>query len=186
MTPTGIRTLARAVTFAAEAHRGQVRDDGAPYLAHPIRVCEWLRSIGGEDDVEVLCAAVLHDTIEDSGTTFDDVAEVFGARVAKLVAALSNDTRLPKPERKSAMIAHAPQLPPEAKRVKLADRLDNVLDFHAWSAARQSRYLEESRRLLAALRGACPPLERALGAAIRNAGETRRGARLRKTDIGNH
>ena len=98
---------ANAVAFACEQHRGQKRseaDGEIDYVVHPIRVAEHLRRIAGVDDVETLCAAVLHDTIEDSGTRYDELAELFGDRVARIVAELTNDSRLPKAERHADML----------------------------------------------------------------------------------
>src|ERR1043165_3577219 len=122
--------LAQAAVFACRQHAGQTRDDGTtPYAVHVFRVAEYLRSIAGEQDNEVLCAALLHDTIEDTGITYDAVAAQFGTGVATLVAELTNDNRLPKAQRRGAMIDHMFALSPRAKRIKLADRLDNVSDL---------------------------------------------------------
>src|SRR3954447_2724159 len=105
-TPADYRPLLEAVSFAARAHRGQVRKDGqTPYAAHPFRVCLIVRHVFGIDDPEVLTAALLHDTIEDTTTDFDDLEERFGAPVAGWVAGLSKDTRLPDDEREAAYMA---------------------------------------------------------------------------------
>src|SRR5262245_58512747 len=95
--PVDNRTLLEAVSFAARAHRHQVRKDGqTPYAAHPFRVCLIVRHVFGIDDPEYLTAALLHDTIEDTTTDFDDIQERFGPRVAGSVAALTKDMRLPE------------------------------------------------------------------------------------------
>src|SRR6516225_8090826 len=83
-----------AIAFAARAHRGQTRKDGkTPYASHVFRVCLVLRDVFNIDDRPALTAAVLHDTIEDTTTDFDDLAETFGEEVAEWVAMLSKDKR---------------------------------------------------------------------------------------------
>lgn len=160
---------ARATIFAAALHARQTRDDGkTPYAVHPVRVVEHLRRIAGETDEDVLLAALLHDTIEDCAITFDTIGGQFGENVASLVAELTNDNRLPKPKRRAAMIEHLPQLSTNAKRIKLADRYDNVLDLLAGggTAEKRARYSGETERILTACQGACPELESALRSAL--------------------
>lgn len=160
--------LARAALCASQSHANQTRDDGkTPYVVHVFRVAEYLRSIGGESDEDVLCAAYLHDTIEDCGATFDTIAGQFGAEVAALVAELTNDNRLPKNQRRSTMIDHLHFVSPRAKRIKLADRLDNVTDLLRGTGStpeKCQRYILETERILKACEDACPPLEDALRA----------------------
>ncbi|HYG74234.1 MAG TPA: HD domain-containing protein [Planctomycetota bacterium] len=160
---------AQAVLFIHQEHAGTFRDDGkTPYAVHPLRVSEYLRRIAGETDEEVLCAALLHDVIEDCGVTYDDVASRFGDGVAQLVAELTNDNRLPKNRRKAAMLEKLPTISARAKRVKLADRLDNVLDLlrGMGSAEKRQRYEQETERLLQACSGACGAMEEALNEAL--------------------
>jgi (p)ppGpp synthase/HD superfamily hydrolase len=161
--------LAHAAIFAARCHAGVTRDDGqTPYAVHVFRVVEYLRTIAAESDADVLCAGFLHDTIEDSGVNFDEIAMAFNTRVAGFVAELTNDNRLPKHERRAAMLDHMHKLSPESKRVKLADRLDNVSDLlrgHG-SLEKKRRYIGETRRILTACEASCPPLEAALRAAL--------------------
>src|SRR5262245_40634751 len=94
-----VEPLLDAVAFAARAHGHQVRKDGqTPYVSHPFRVCFVLRHVFGIEDEQVLTAAVLHDTVEDTTTDCDDLIERFGADVARWVAALTKDKRLPDDE----------------------------------------------------------------------------------------
>src|SRR5260370_39562517 len=96
LSQTTHRPLLEAIAFAARAHQGQLRKDGrTPYVSHVYRVCLIVRQIFGVDDVSVLTAAVLHDTVEDTTTDFDDLAKEFGSEVAGWGAALSKDKRLP-------------------------------------------------------------------------------------------
>ena len=92
----------RAADFAAHRHRGQLRKDeaGSPYINHPLRVARLLSSVGGVRDPEVLAAALLHDTVEDTATSADEIAEAFGARVRDLVLEVSDDKGLAAAERK--------------------------------------------------------------------------------------
>jgi (p)ppGpp synthase/HD superfamily hydrolase len=164
-----IDRYARALTYACQKHSGTTRDDGlTPYAVHPIRVAESLRRVCNERDENTLIAALLHDTIEDTGVNFDDIAVLFGEEVAGLVAELTNDNRLPKVRRRADMIEHLPHLSPKAKRIKLADRLDNVLDLvrGAGTTEKRQRYHSETERLLQALAGACEPLESAIREAL--------------------
>jgi GTP diphosphokinase / guanosine-3',5'-bis(diphosphate) 3'-diphosphatase len=160
---------ARANVMACALHARQTRDDGkTPYSVHPVRVAEHLRRIAEERDEDVLIAALLHDTLEDCAITFEVISSQFGENVASLVAELTNDNRLPKPKRRAAMIEHLPQLSSKAKRIKLSDRYDNVLDLLAGggTAEKKARYCGETERILTACQGACGPLESALKAAL--------------------
>ena len=98
--------LLKALAFAAHKHRDQRRKDAeaSPYINHPIALADVLVNEGGVTDVEVLCAALLHDTVEDTATTPQELAEAFGARVAGIVAEVTDDTKLPKADRKSTRL----------------------------------------------------------------------------------
>jgi guanosine-3',5'-bis(diphosphate) 3'-pyrophosphohydrolase len=164
------RTTARvlaALRFAAAKHRDQRRKDpeASPYINHPIEVADVLVRVGEIDDLDVILAAVLHDTIEDTETTGDELAAGFGERVRGLVEEVSDDKRLPKQERKDRQIHHAAALSTGAKQVKLADKICNVRDVtHAppadWPLERRATYLDWSERVVAGCRGVSAPLER--------------------------
>ena len=99
------RTIAEAISFAARAHRHQLRKDKeTPYAAHPFRVCLTIRHVFGIDDPILLAAAALHDTIEDTTTDYDDIAEKFGPEIADVVAAMTKEMRLPEPVREAAYL----------------------------------------------------------------------------------
>jgi guanosine-3',5'-bis(diphosphate) 3'-pyrophosphohydrolase len=117
-----------ATNFAATAHSGQRRKNIAkdPYINHPIEVAALLAVEDIGVDKDVLVAALLHDTIEDTSVTRDDIVERFGARVAAIVAECSDDKSLPKVERKKVQIEHAAQVSYSAALVKLADKLSNL------------------------------------------------------------
>jgi guanosine-3',5'-bis(diphosphate) 3'-pyrophosphohydrolase len=168
----GIRLVLEAAVFAAERHRGQVRKgaDAAPYVNHPLEVARVLCEEGGVTDPELIAAALLHDTIEDTPTVYDDLAERFGERVAKLVAQLTDDKRLPKQKRKREQVRHARHISRDAKRIKLADKLCNLREVLAsppanWGKARRLAYFTWSRKVVNRMRGVNRPLERAFDAA---------------------
>jgi guanosine-3',5'-bis(diphosphate) 3'-pyrophosphohydrolase len=142
------RPLLEAVSFAARAHRHQLRKDGqTPYAAHPFRVCLVLRHVFGIDDPEVLTAALLHDTVEDTNTDFDDLHRIFGPRVAGWVALLTKDKRLPDDRREHEYRAGLAAADWQVKACKLADMFDNLMDsrhreLRPRTAARSRFYLE--------------------------------------------
>lgn len=160
--------LLTAVTFAAIKHDGQCRKDGAetPYIIHPIGVSRLLWEIGGVRSVNVLAAALLHDTLEDTDTTYDELKSQFGERIAHTVLEVSNDPALSSQENKQRQVDHAPHMTLNGQLVKLADRLYNLHDLRnpppKWSKDEVLRYVEWGGKLLAALKGTNEPLETAL------------------------
>src|SRR5437667_2865965 len=120
--------LLKALAFAAHKHRDQRRKDAdaSPYINHPIALADVLVNEGGITDFEVLCAALLHDTVEDTATSHEELVDAFGSRIARIVAEVTDDQRLPKAERKRLQVEHAPQLSHEAKPVKPARQPCNL------------------------------------------------------------
>ncbi len=146
-------TLLDAIAFAARAHRHQVRKDGqTPYVSHVFRVCLIVRHLFGIDHEQVLMAAVLHDTIEDTTTDFDDIEEHFGAEVARWVSAVSKDKRLRDDEREAAYCRGLSESPWQVRVCKLADIYDNLTDSKSLPAERQERSLARSLPYFDALR----------------------------------
>src|SRR5262245_14076678 len=155
------RSLLEAASFAARAHRNQLRKDGqTPYAAHPFRVCLIVRHVFGIDDPDFLAAALLHDTIEDTTTDFDDLAATFGPRIAGWVAALSKDGRLAESEREVAYTATLTNAEPAVKIAKLADVFDNLTDSRHLSAKGRGRTIERARQYLAAIEKDLPDVAR--------------------------
>ncbi len=161
-----IGQLLKAIRFAAEKHRNQRRKDNdhSPYINHPIQVAETLWEVGGVRDPSTLVAAVLHDTLEDTETSPDEIRQRFGQEVLGLVLEVSDDKRLPKAERKRLQIVHAPHISPRAKNIKLADKICNIRDLidtppADWPVRRQREYLRWAEKVVAGLRGANPALE---------------------------
>jgi guanosine-3',5'-bis(diphosphate) 3'-pyrophosphohydrolase len=164
--------LLKALSFAAHKHRDQRRKDAeaSPYINHPIALAEVLAAEGGVTDIEVLAAALLHDTIEDTATTGEELVREFGGRIAGMVAEVTDDTRLPKADRKRLQIEHAAGLSAGAKLVKLADKICNLRDVAErppakWDLQRRREYFDWAKRVIDGLRGVHPALEAAFDAA---------------------
>ena len=156
----------RALNFAATKHRDQRRKDSrqTPYINHPITVANILLNEAGVTDEVVLISALLHDTVEDTDTTLDELAQQFGVAVRDVVAEVTDDKSLPKAERKQAQIDHAAGLSDRAKLVKLADKISNVRDTviappEGWPLARIDEYLEWGKAVVAPIRGTNAQLE---------------------------
>lgn len=163
---TTLGTFVKALAFAADKHRGQKRKgvDASPYINHPIALADVLVNEGGVTDLTVLCAAILHDTVEDTQTTPQELAERFGEQVAGIVMEVTDDKSLDKAVRKRLQIEHAAHLSHEARLVKLADKICNLRDILSsppagWPAARKQEYFDWAAGVVAGMRGAHPGLE---------------------------
>lgn len=177
MNPTTALVI-RAAAFAAERHRHQRRRDAdaSPYINHPLALADVLANEAGIDDPVVLCAALLHDTIEDTDTRADEIEAAFGARVAAVVLEVSDDKSLSKPERKRLQIEHARHASREAQLVKLADKICNLRDLLAappanWPAQRKREYFDWAAQVIVGVRGAHPGLEAIFDGLHARAGE---------------
>lgn len=164
--PTNL--LISAVAFAAHKHRDQRRKDAAasPYINHPIGLADVLANEAGVTDINVLCAAVLHDTIEDTETSAEELERHFGSKIAGIVCELTDDKTLPKADRKRLQIEHAGHASHEARLVKLADKVCNLRDILAsppadWPAQRKRDYFDWAAQVVDQIRGTHPPLEAA-------------------------
>ncbi len=161
-----VNKLIEAASYAARQHTGQNRkgEKAEPYINHPLEVANILTNIGKVDDLEVLIAAILHDTVEDTDTIPEDLEVMFGERVTGFVLEVTDDKSLPKAERKQLQVEHAPHLSPEAKHIKLADKISNITDITNsppadWSNERRLEYIEWGERVVAGLRGINEGLE---------------------------
>lgn len=166
-----------ALDFAAIRHSRQRRKGGsrAPYINHPVRVAYYVGVLAGIRDQHVIAAALLHDTVEDTDTTLEELEHEFGADVAALVAELTDDKSLAKELRKRLQIEHASEVSAAAAQLKLADKLSNVEDIAEappsdWSVERRREYLLWTRRVVDRLPHRNPVLEeryrRALNGAL--------------------
>ncbi len=147
-----------AVVFAAQKHQFQTRKDPkeTPYIIHPIGVAHHLLTIGKVMDADVLIGALLHDTVEDTQTTFEEIEAAFGKRVGGFVKEVTDDKMLPKMERKHLQIMHAPEKSTGAALIKLADKLYNLNDLLKdppldWTEERLKEYFEWATQVVNAL-----------------------------------
>jgi (p)ppGpp synthase/HD superfamily hydrolase len=148
----------QAAAFAARAHKDQKRKDNeTPYFIHPVRVCLVVRQLFGFDDPKMLAAALLHDTIEDTTTDYDDLLEAFGPDVAKWVAALSKDSRLPNAEREEAYCKVLASSDWQVKVIKMADQYDNMGDCAYLDAKGRKKTARKVRTYLDAVGDGLPP-----------------------------
>ncbi|MCB1761033.1 MAG: bifunctional (p)ppGpp synthetase/guanosine-3',5'-bis(diphosphate) 3'-pyrophosphohydrolase [Gammaproteobacteria bacterium] len=155
-----LRLLSSALVFAARKHRDQRRKDkpASPYINHPIALMDVLVSEAGIDQIEILCAAILHDTVEDTETTEEELQQHFGDSISNIVMEVTDDKQLGKQERKAAQVSHAPTLSIEAKAVKLADKISNLRDLRqlpppSWSLDRRQAYFDWAKQVVDGLRG---------------------------------
>jgi guanosine-3',5'-bis(diphosphate) 3'-pyrophosphohydrolase len=168
--------LLKAIAFAANKHRDQRRKDAeaSPYINHPIAVATVLAAEGDVSEEVTLIAAVLHDTVEDTQTTFEELLEHFDPDVAGLVREVTDDKSLEKMERKRLQIEHARNLSARAKQLKIADKICNVRDVtdaHPadWSLKRRRDYLDWATDVVVGCRGTNTKLDQAFDHAINRA-----------------
>lgn len=161
-----MKRIIAALAFAAHKHRDQRRKDvnASPYINHPIALVDVLINEASVDDEDVLIAAILHDTVEDTETTDVELTEVFGEKIASIVMEVTDDTRLPKAERKQQQIERAATISREARLVKLADKICNLRDIAdnppaGWSLQRREEYIDWAIAVIDRLRGTHPGLE---------------------------
>jgi len=171
-----INKLVEAASFAAQRHTGHQRkgNDKQPYINHPLEVANLIANVGQVDDVDVLIAAILHDTVEDVGVTKDDIVKQFGERVAGIVMEVTDDKALPKEERKRLQVEHAPHLSAEAKLVKLGDKISNISDVtnnppDGWDVQRRKQYIDWGEAVGKGLRGVNGALEKKFDETIASA-----------------
>ncbi|MDW8303964.1 MAG: HD domain-containing protein [Acidobacteriota bacterium] len=154
-----------AASFAAKKHAGQKRKDGfEPYINHPLEVASILANIGEVTDEDILAAAILHDTLEDTETTEEEIKETFGEKVCNYVIEVSDDKTLKESERKRLQIERAHLLSPGAKQIKLADKISNIKDImnsspKNWSKQKKIDYIEWAKSVVERLRGTNEKLE---------------------------
>jgi guanosine-3',5'-bis(diphosphate) 3'-pyrophosphohydrolase len=157
----------KALDFAARKHRDQRRKDelATPYINHPIEVTELLINEGNIADINVLVAAILHDTVEDTETTVEELEAVFGVDIAAIVAEVTDDKALPKAERKRLQIENAGRCSRQAKLVKIADKTCNLRDMlinppAGWELEWIRNYFDWAGQVIDQLRGVNPVLEK--------------------------
>jgi GTP diphosphokinase / guanosine-3',5'-bis(diphosphate) 3'-diphosphatase len=145
----------RALAFASRKHSQQRRKDAdaSPYINHPIALVSILAVEAGINDRDTLCAALLHDTIEGTDTSVEELVEAFGGQVASLVQEVTDDKLLPKAKRKLRQVEHAVHLSPKARLVKLADKIANLRDVADsppadWPLGRRQEYFDWAKQVV--------------------------------------
>ena len=148
-------TLLSAISFAAHMHRAQRRKDAeeSPYINHPLALAHVLATEGEVSDLTTLIAAVLHDTIEDTETSYAELVDRFGKKVADVVMEVTDDKTLSKADRKRGQIEHAPHMSKRAALVKLADKTCNLRDVAhsppaAWPLKRKQEYFDWAKSVV--------------------------------------
>ena len=167
ISPEDISLILKTFGFAARKHRCQRRKGGraSPYINHLIDVAEKLWEIGGIHDISTIVAGILHDTIEDTEISRDELESEFGSEICSIVLELTDDKSLPKPVRKRLQVEHAGKLSSPARLVKLADKISNIRDIMdsppvGWSFEERLDYISWAEEVINMLRGTNENLER--------------------------
>ncbi len=165
--PDGMSLILKALEFAAQKHRDQRRKDknASPYINHPIQLANVLRHEGNVADPVVIAAALLHDTVEDTETSWQELRGEFGDEIANIVLEVTDVQWLKKIVRKRLQVAKAKHASKAARLVKLADKICNLRDVAArppahWTLERRREYFEWAKEVVDKLRGTHPGLER--------------------------
>lgn len=163
---TALLDFARALDFAAQRHIDQRRKGvrAEPYLNHLSEVALLVAEATDGTDPVVVIAALLHDTLEDTDASYEEIEQLFGAAVAGVVAETTDDKRLRKADRKQRQIDSAPHASPQARLVKLADKVSNLRAMAVsppagWPLERKVEYFEWAHAVVAGLRGTDARLE---------------------------
>lgn len=161
-----IQRILGAARFAAEKHAQQKRkgQNGEPYFNHLLEVAELVAASSGDLDVELVMAAFLHDTVEDTGVTLRELEEHFGQDVAALVAEVTDDKSLPKEVRKQLQVQNAHRKTTRAQTLKLADKISNLRSIVAsppvgWNLERKQQYFEWAREVVSGIAAPNPYLK---------------------------
>jgi len=160
----GIDLVSRAANFALMAHvDARRKDSGEPYANHLAEVAAHCASVQPEDG-ELVAAAWLHDVVEETAFTIEDIATLFGAPVAALVADVTDPDGLKGKARRERQVTHTMNCGPRVKLLKLADKISNVEELIGLPEERfdlpgNDRYLKWARRVVAVCRGVAPDLE---------------------------
>lgn len=169
MTAQEIEEVCIGIDFAAEKHRFQTRKNAAktPYISHPLGVAYNLMQIGEVRETDVIIGALLHDTVEDTQTTFEEIEQKFSATIAGLVREVTNDKTISKEMRKRMQIITASHKSKGAAQIKLADKLYNLNDLmnntpEDWTQVRIDRYYEWAQSVVDRLPKANEPLYNAV------------------------
>ena len=175
----GLRLVSEAAESAARRHSGQPRKGRGdePYVNHLAEVANLLAAATEGKDAELVAAGWLHDTIEDTGTTREELLQDFGRRVADLVAEVTDDMSLPKDQRRQRQILEAPHKSPGAKLIKIADKISNIGARIRPQPSQEERedlvdYLGFAEKVVAGCRGINAMLDQTFDATVKLARST--------------
>ena len=173
MTPN---ILFQTLSFAATKHRDQRRKDveASPYINHPLAVAAVLAVEAGVEDEVTLIGALLHDTVEDTETTFEELQQHFGEEIMLVVKEMTDDKSLPKEKRKQLQVENAPKKSARARQIKIADKISNLRDIIAsppahWPLNRKQEYLAWTQQVVAGCRGVNERLDSIYDETVRSA-----------------
>lgn len=159
--------VAQAAEFAARQHTGQRRKGAAkePYVNHLAEVASLLAETTDGSEPSLVAAGWLHDTVEDTGATREDIEARFGEAIASLVIEVTDDKRILKAERKRLQIENAPKKSDGAKQIKLADKISNIRSLMLsppdnWERERLIDYIDWAEKVITGCRGVNPALEK--------------------------
>jgi guanosine-3',5'-bis(diphosphate) 3'-pyrophosphohydrolase len=162
-----IQVVLKAAHFAAVKHASQKRKGAAaePYINHLIEVAELVSNAITDPDTNLVVAALLHDTIEDTKTTKEELVQAFGFDIADLVLEVTDDKSLPDAERKRRQVEHAPKLSVRAQVIKIADKISNLRGIlysppANWNWQRKREYFDWGKQVVDALTAPNPMLRR--------------------------
>ena len=166
--------IMRTLSFAAAKHRDHRRKSvqASPYINHPIALAEILAGEVGITDPAVICAALLHDTIEDTETTYDELVSHFGLEVADIVMDVTDEKKGSVGERKQRQVDHAASTSGKARLVKLADKIADLRKMArspptSWDIRRTQEYFDRAAHVVDQIRGTHPALEALFDAAAK-------------------
>jgi guanosine-3',5'-bis(diphosphate) 3'-pyrophosphohydrolase len=166
--------LLKATEFAAHKHRDQRRKDAgaSPYINHPIALANVLCNEGGITDPMILAAALLHDTLEDTETDYEELRGQFGDDIADVVVEVTDTKWLSRDARKRLQVSKASHSSERARAVKIADKICNLRDIlgsppAGWSLQRKQKYFDWAKQVVDGVRGAYPDLEQRFDALYR-------------------
>ena len=171
-----IRLISEAAELAARRHSGMARKGrgNEPYINHLAEVANLLATATDGADAELVAAGWLHDAIEDTGTTREELAQKFSERVASLVVECTDDMSLPKAERRRRQVVDAPKKSAGAKLIKIADKISNIgARIHSAPTIEErcdlADYTGWAEHVVAGCRGGNPGLDRAFDDMVRRA-----------------
>ena len=176
MTLAPLRMVSEAALLAAQRHSGAARKGrgNEPYINHLAEVANLVSEASGGADAELVAAGWLHDIIEDTATTREELADRFSVRVAALVVEVSDDMGLPKDERRRLQVVGAPHKSPDAKLIKIADKISNIRARIVPDASKEERddladYVAWAEKVVAGCRGVNAKLDTKFDEAVKAA-----------------